>query len=172
MVDVVLAPWAPEHLPLLTAANTPGMTRFMGGPEPAAHIPRRHERYLAATEPGGTRMFAIVADRAPLGGVGYWPVEHDGEPAYETGWHVVPAWHGRGVARAAVRALVATLRAERAPERRMLFAYPSIENAASNALCRSVGFTALRERDFPFRGVVLRTRVWMLDLDAPDPLTR
>ena len=41
-------------------------------------------------------MFRIDVDGAPVGGIGYWQVEHDGVPAYETGWSVVPEWQGRG----------------------------------------------------------------------------
>ncbi|WP_083866284.1 GNAT family N-acetyltransferase [Microbacterium yannicii] len=40
----------------------------------------------------------------PAGGIGYWKVEHDGTPAWETGWNVFPEWQGRGVARAALAA--------------------------------------------------------------------
>ena len=43
-------------------------------------------------------MFRIDADGTPVGGIGYWKVDHDGVPAWETGWSVEPAWQGLGIA--------------------------------------------------------------------------
>lgn len=163
MTDVTLAPWAPQHLPLLIAANTAPMTRHLGGPESDEEIRRRHQRYLRLDGSEGARMYAIQADGEPAGGIGFWPIDHDGEAAYETGWNVLPRWQGKGVAGTAVRALIPLI-ADEAPPRERLFAYPSVDNAASNALCRGAGFDDLGERDVPFRGVVLRTRVWALAL--------
>lgn len=162
MAVVTLARWAPPHFPLLIAANTPEMTHHLGGPESDAELQARHEKYLRSHDDGETWMYAIEVDGIPAGGIGFWRIDHDGEPAYETGWNVLPAWQGRGVAREAVDALVRAAR--EAPPRGRLFAYPSVENIASNALCRAAGFTDLGARDFPFRGTVLRTRVWALPL--------
>lgn len=160
MEVVSLAPWAPQHFALLVEANTPPMTRHLGGPESAEELRARHERYLRSRDTGDAWMYAIEADGVPAGGIGFWQVEHDGEEAYETGWNVLPAWQGRRVARSAVEMTVRT--AEEAPPRERLFAYPSVDNAASNALCRTTGFTDLGEREFPFRGIILRSRVWAL----------
>jgi RimJ/RimL family protein N-acetyltransferase len=165
MTTVTLVPWQAEHLPLLVEGNTPAMTRYLGGPESEEEVRRRHERYLAAGPGSETRMFAIEVDGEAAGGIGVWPIEHDGEAAYETGWHVLPQWQGCGVAGKALRTLVALLLAS-TPDRARLFAYPSVENLASNALCKGAGFVDLGERDFPFRGTVLRTRTWALDLHS------
>lgn len=168
MTVVTLEPWAPHHLSLLVEANTAAMTRYLGGPESDEEIHRRHERYLRQTASGEIQMFAIQADGEPAGGIGFWPMEHDGEAAYETGWNVLPQWQGQGIAGTALRALIplAADAAETSPRKR-LFAYPSVENAASNALCRRTGFEALGQLDFPFRGEVLHTQVWALDLRPP-----
>jgi RimJ/RimL family protein N-acetyltransferase len=165
--DVTLVPWAPRHLPLLVAANTAEMTRHLGGPESDEEVRARHDRYLRlSTAPDATsRPFAIEVDGVPAGGIGTWPVEHDGEDAYETGWNVLPGWQGRGVASAAVRELVRRLVRD-APARERLYAFPSVENAASNALCRATGFVEVEVRDLPYRDAVLRTRVWVLELAA------
>lgn len=163
MAVVTLTPWAPEHLPSLIEADTPEMTRYLGGPEGDDEVRRRHERYLRSRTSGEAWMYAIVVDGDPGGGIGFWPIEHDGDAAYETGWNVLPRFQGRGVAGAALHALI-RLVAEEAPPRRRLLAYPSVQNEASNALCRAAGFSDLGERDLPFRGAVLRTRVWSLDL--------
>jgi len=163
MPSVTLVPWADEHLPLLFEANTAEMTRYLGGPESDDAVRDRHERYLRLCAEGSAWMYAIEADGEPTGGIGFWTVEHDGEAAYETGWNVVPRWQGQGVALRALNELIRVLRAEASP-RRHLYAYPSVENAASNALCRAAGFADLGERAFPFRGTVLHTRVWVLDV--------
>jgi hypothetical protein len=56
-------------------------------------------------------------------------------------------------------------RAER--KHRFIHAFPSIENAASNAICRKVGFTLHREVEFEDRQSpenFLRFNDWYLDL--------
>lgn len=165
MTVVTLEPWAAQHHSLPVDANTAAMTRYLGGPESDEEIHRRHERYVRQTASGDIRMFAIRADDEPAGGIGFWPIEHDGEAAFETGWNVLPQWQGRGVAGTALQILVqlAAEEADTSPRGR-LFAYPSVENTASNALCRRMGFVVLGERDVPFRGEMLRARVWALDL--------
>jgi RimJ/RimL family protein N-acetyltransferase len=165
VTTVTLAPWAPEHLPLLVQANTRDMTRYLGGPESDEEVRRRHERYLRSAAGGELQMFAIEADGEPAGSIGFWPIEHDGEAAYETGWNVLPPLQGRGIAAAAVRQLIRFVR-EEAPRRERLFAFPSVENAASNALCRAAGFVEAGLREVLFRGTVLRTRVWVLELQT------
>ncbi|WP_218869270.1 GNAT family N-acetyltransferase [Microbacterium sp. AK009] len=163
MATVILRPWAPEHLPLLLAADTADMTRFLGGSEGEDAVLRRHQNYLRSRDGGQEWMFAIEADGEGAGGIGFWTTEHDGEAAYEVGWNVLPAWQGRGIAREALSIVVDILRSDVPPLPRA-YAYPSVDNAPSNALCRSAGFADHGERDFPFRGTVLRTRVWALEL--------
>jgi len=85
---------------------------------------------------------------------------------YETGWFVLPAFQGRGIATAATALVVDQVRAEQ--RHRFLHAFPSVENAASNAVCRKLGFTLLEEAiafEFP-PGNVLRCNDWRLDVMA------
>lgn len=169
MTVVTLTPWAPEHLPLLIAANSPEMTQFLGGPESDDAILRRQERYVRASagDPPKTRMFAIEADGTPVGGIGVWPTEENGEVALESGWNVLPDWQGRGIAKQALLALIPIAASLAAPGQRLL-ANPSVENAASNAVCRAAGFVSIGEQSFPFRGAVLHTRIWALELNHHD----
>ncbi|MFE7403490.1 GNAT family N-acetyltransferase, partial [Streptomyces sp. NPDC057557] len=54
---------------------------------------------------------------------------------------------------------------------RYLHAYPSVDNGASNAVCRKAGFTLIGTCDFEYPpGNVLLTNDWQLDLapDSPD----
>jgi RimJ/RimL family protein N-acetyltransferase len=145
------------------------MTRFLGGPESPEELRARHERYLRLNEGGEAWMYRVEVDGAPAGGIGFWPIVHDGVPAYETGWNVLPRFGGRGVARDALRLLLRIV-ADEAPRRDHLYAYPATDNARSNALCRSTGFLDRGERDYPYRDGTLRVRVWELDM-APLDLT-
>jgi RimJ/RimL family protein N-acetyltransferase len=61
---------------------------------------------------------------------------------------VIPAFQGRGAARTATAQVIDAARAEGA--RRSLHAYPSVDNAPSNGICRTLGFTLLGECSFEY----------------------
>ena len=51
---------------------------------------------------------------------------------------------------------------------RYVHAFPSVENAASNAICRKVGFTFLGAADFEYpKGHFMRCNDWRFDLARP-----
>jgi RimJ/RimL family protein N-acetyltransferase len=159
---VAIEPWTDADLPVLRAQNTPEMTRYLGGPESDEKLLDRHRRYVA-----GSDMFRIVLlpERAVVGSTGYWEKSWQGEDVYETGWAVLPGYQGRGIALAAVRAVVARAAAE--GTRRSLHAYPSVDNGPSNAVCRKAGFELLAACDFEYPpGHPLRCNDWRLDLNA------
>ena len=160
--SVRLQPWGEGDLALLEQANTAEMTRHLGGPEPREDLEARQARYLRLNRQGHGAMYRIEVDGHPAGGIGYWPTSHPESAAYETGWNVLPAWQGRGVAREALRLLLRRLAGVAAP-REAVYAYPSVDNPASNALCRAAGFEDRGEMTVPWRGGDLRTRVWVLD---------
>jgi RimJ/RimL family protein N-acetyltransferase len=159
VAEVRLEEWAPGDLWLVEALNgDPEMMRFLGGPESREKMVKRQARY----EQPGSGMFKIVVDEGAVGSVGYW--EREGA-SFETGWAVLPAFQGRGIATAATALAIERAREER--RHRFMHAYPSIENAASNAVCRKLGFTLLGARDFeypPGSGNVLRCNDWRLEL--------
>jgi len=159
---VTLRPWAETDFPLLERANTPEMTRYLGGPEPPDKLAERHERYLRLSVSGGAEMFRIEVDGEPAGGIGYWQVDHAGVPAYETGWNTLPEFQGRGVARETLRMLIPRVAAR--GDRHLLVAYPGHDNPASNALCRGAGFTQTGSGTEPWRGGELHYNVWELEL--------
>lgn len=163
---VSLSPWAPGDRFLLDRANTSAMTEHLGGPEPAGAIERRHENYLRLSREGTAEMFRIDVDGAPAGGIGFWQVDHDGVPAYETGWNTLPEFQGRGVATAALARIVARVR-ERG-DRDLLVAYPWRENAASTALCRRAGFEHRGSSRGPWRGREVAFENWVLDMTPID----
>jgi RimJ/RimL family protein N-acetyltransferase len=160
MHGVRLRRWTDVDLELLRAANTPEMNRFLGGPEPDAAIPRRHERYLRGWDTDGPRMFAVVDDRGVgLGSIGWWQSEFHG-PVHEVGWAVLPHAQGRGVASAALRLLLEE-RAQTGSELPVM-ACPPVENLASNALCESAGFTLEETSPAEFRGSTFTLNWWVL----------
>ncbi len=112
-----------------------------------------------------TGTFRIVegASGAAAGWVGYWEHEWRGETIYEIGWSVLPEFQGRGIARAAALATIAVARAQRRHDH--MHAFPSVANAASNAVCRAAGFTLLDEIDLEHPpGNMMRCNDWRLDL--------
>ncbi len=136
---VELQPYAECDLPLLERANSPEMTEHLGGPESEEQIKQRHQRYLASPPSGQAQMFRIVRSpqAEPVGIIGYWEKTWRGELAWEAGWSVFPEYQGRGVAVAATRALIAKVQPEK--EHRFLYAFPSVDNPPSNAICRKLG---------------------------------
>ena len=172
MQDVRIEPWAEHDLGLLRLVNAPEMTEHLGGPETEEQVVARHARYLALPGTGRGQMFSIRLGAGPgadpdvAGSIGYWETVWRGEKVYETGWGVLPAFRGRGLAVAAAAAVTALLRAE--GRHRELHAFPSVGNPASNAICRRAGFTLLAECDFEYpEGTFMRCNDWCLDLTAP-----
>ncbi len=162
---MILQPWAEHHLELLRRKNAPEMKTYLGGPETEEQLRRRHLRYLDLRE---GQMFAVLIDPGlrEAGTVGYWQRSWQGETVYEAGWGVLPEFQGRGVAVAAVAALIDLLRQQ--GKHRYLHAFPKTQNAASNAVCRRAGFTLLGECDFEFPpGHVSVSNDWVFDLSSP-----
>ena len=73
---------------------------------------------------------------------------------------LLPEFQGRGLARAAVQLVISRARAD--GRWGNVHAFPSIENDASNAICRSCGFALLGIEDTEFAGHTFRTNHWML----------
>ncbi len=139
----------------------------LNGPESSEKLQNRHKLFLSMSadhHAGCMYTITIGPEKAPVGNVGYWEAEQDGQKGWETGWFVLPEFQGKGIATAAIRMLadqVANL------DRRFLFAYPSVNNAPSNAICRKLGFVLIREVDSeypPESERHLRVNIWRLDL--------
>jgi RimJ/RimL family protein N-acetyltransferase len=112
-------------------------------------------------------MFVIVVGpaRVAAGSVGYWGYEWGGQPVWETGWAVLREFQGQGVATQGAAAVVARARAE--GRYRFIHAFPAVDNGASNAVCRKLGFALQEEVDFEFPpGHFMRCNDWCLDLFA------
>jgi RimJ/RimL family protein N-acetyltransferase len=159
---VALKPWYSGDLPLLERLmGDPVMTEHLGGPESPDRLRQRQDRYEHLAD--GDRMFKIVdlASGAGVGSVGYWTKAWRDEQVYEIGWMVVPDFQGRGVA------LLAIERARRDGKHRSVHAFPNVDNAPSNAMCRKLGFALVEAGEFEFpKGHFMTCNDWRLDLRA------
>ena len=154
--SVHLEPWGPDDLPLLEqTVGDAAMMEYLGGAESAEKMAERQARF--EQEPG---MFKIVDGRTgeAIGSVGYWEREWRGEGVYEVGWFVIPEFQGRGIAAEAMKLLIERTGA------RPIHAFPNVENAPSNAICRKLGFSRLGEMDFEYPpGRWMRCVDWRLE---------
>lgn len=164
---VRIEPWSEDDFDLLRAANAPELMDHLGGPETEEQLIKRHLRYvdLNTDRTGKGRMYRIVlsAGGEAAGTVGFWEKTWDGQQVYETGWGVLPAFQGRGIATAGTLAVVEEARAQH--KHRYLHAFPSVANGPSNAVCRKAGFSLVGECEFEYPpGNLLRSNDWRLDL--------
>jgi RimJ/RimL family protein N-acetyltransferase len=163
---VHLVPWGSGDLPLLERLmGDPRMTEHLGGPESAEKLRDRQARYENLT--GGNRMFKIVdeASGEGVGSVGFWNSEWRDEAVYEAGWSVVPEFQGRGIAAAATAQAIDI--AQHDGLHRFMHAFPNVDNAPSNAICRKLGFALLGpcEVEFP-KDHLMTCNNWRLDLQG------
>jgi RimJ/RimL family protein N-acetyltransferase len=165
-IPVRIAPWGPDDLWLeKRLMGDPGMTVYLGGPEGDEKMEARHARFLDLPVSGTGQMFKIVNERTgeALGSVGYWEREWRGEQVYEMGWGVLAPFQGRGVAREATRLTIA--HAASHGKHRHMHAFPLVENAPSNGVCRTLGFALVEELDYEYPpGTPVRCNDWRLDL--------
>jgi RimJ/RimL family protein N-acetyltransferase len=163
-VNVHLEPWEDGDEPLLhKLLGDPAMMEHLGGAESAEKIAERHQRYVKMPE--GEAMFKIVNDDGEaVGSVGYWDNNHHDERVYETGWFVLPAFQGRGIAVAATKQAIERAAAE--GRNRFMHAFPNVTNPASNAICRKLGFELVEEgMEFEYpKGNHIRCNDWRLEL--------
>ncbi|MEH7748728.1 GNAT family N-acetyltransferase [Neobacillus drentensis] len=143
-----IKPWEDQDLDLLFRLNAPEMMQHLGGPESEQQILKRHKRYLELSDRG--RMFSIVLlpELERVGSVGYWQTSWKGESIYETGWSVLPSYQGKGIATIAVKLAVEEATAEK--KYKYIHAFPSIDNPASNAICRKLDFQFISECKFEY----------------------
>jgi len=169
-LTVSLQPWTEADLPLLMRLNAPAMMSHLGGPETAEQLAMRHRRYVEAAILDTTYVFSIVIDpgRLPVGQVAFWDRSWREEAVFEMGWSVVLEYQGHGIgSRGAALALAL---ASQTGKHRFLHAFPSVDNVASNAICRKLGFVLLEECDLEYPpGHAMRCNSWRFDLAGGQP---
>jgi RimJ/RimL family protein N-acetyltransferase len=164
-LKVQIEPWADTDLALLRRLNAPEMLEHLGGPESEEQIIARHKRYLEIGDKGCMFSIVLLPELEAVGSVGYWESVWQEETIYEIGWSVLPLFQGRGIATAAVTAAVASAGAKQ--KHKYIHAFPSINNLASNAICRKLNFLFIVECDFEYPpGNFMRCNDWRLDLNA------
>ncbi|WP_345631084.1 GNAT family N-acetyltransferase [Rugosimonospora acidiphila] len=143
----------------------PVMMAELGGPLPREGMEAKVERDVRSAARDDEWIKMVVPDGAEpsavAGTVTLFTHELDGEPASEVGWMVLPEFQGRGLGKRAARTLL-----ERACEDGrwgVVHAFPGASNAASNGICRSLGFTFAGEKDVTFAGRILRANHWSID---------
>ncbi|MFD6293591.1 GNAT family N-acetyltransferase [Streptomyces sp. NPDC060235] len=143
----------------------PAMMTDLGGPLPADGMADkvRRDAEQAAADREWIRM--IVPDAGDpgvvAGSVALW--SHDGEegPISEIGWMVLPEFQGRGLGKRAVRVFLEQARDQ--DRWGTVHAFPATRNAASNGVCRSVGFRLLSQVEVDFAGRVIQSNHWVID---------
>lgn len=167
-MTVHLESWSEDDLSVLEQTlGDPEMMTYLGGPESPEQLVARQAKLVALPSTGTGEMFTIVDDEsgAKVGSVGWWDKEWRDDLVYETGWQVIPAFQGRGIATTATLQLIEHLKAN--GSRRFLHAFPSVENGPSNAICGKLGFELLEALEFEYpKGSIMRCNDWRLDLRA------
>jgi RimJ/RimL family protein N-acetyltransferase len=172
LLNVRIEPWQEADFPLLVRLNAPEMMEHLGGPETEDQTAARHRRYVETAKSDTAFVFKIVLDpgEQAAGQVTFWERTWHDENVYEMGWGVLPEYQGQGIATRA--ADLALARARETGRQRFLHAFPSVDNAASNALCRKLGFVLVGETDVEYPpGHMMRCNDWRIGLTAPSPGT-
>jgi RimJ/RimL family protein N-acetyltransferase len=169
---VRLVPWSEGDFSILVRSNAPEMTEYLGGPETEEQLLLRHRRYVGIARSGvigdsgrQSRAFVFKAVLEPegvgVGSVNFWDSEWNGEQVYEMGWAVVPEFQGRGIGSVMVSLAIQIARETR--RRAAIHAFPSVDNAPSNGICRRVGFELLGEErvEYP-KGHWMQCYDWQL----------
>lgn len=143
----------------------PVMMAGLGGPLPREGMADkvRRDARQAADDLAWFKM--IVPDettpKVVAGTVTIWSHDTSDGPMSEIGWMVLPEFQGQGLGKRAVRTLL-----EQAGDQDrwgLVHAFPATNNAASNGICRSVGFRLLFQAEVTFAGRVLKTNHWIID---------
>jgi RimJ/RimL family protein N-acetyltransferase len=134
---------------LLEQLNDPEMTKHVGGPESPEKLAARRSRY----EKPDSLQYKIVVETVGEG----------------VGWAVLPSFQGQGVASSATAQLIDMARTER--KHRYVHAFSMVENAPSNAICRTLGFTLLGEIDLARQAGFVPCNDWRFDRFANSPGT-
>ena len=145
----------------------PVMMAELGGPLPREGIEDKVRRDVdqAAADVAWIKMIVPDGDSSEVAGsVVLWPHEASDETTSEIGWMVRPEFQGQGLGKHAVRVLLEAARDD--GRWGLVHAFPAVTNAASNGICRSVGFRLTRQQDVTFAGQIFRTNHWVIDPQA------
>ena len=156
-----LRPYADDDIWLTRELETdPDVMSELGGPQPADSIPATHERRLGSVAAGDLWLVIEPEPGVAAGTIGVWPTTEDGVEIFEVGWLVLPRFQRRGIATAALAALIERCRGESRID--AIHAFPGATNVPSNSLCRRAGFTWIEEREVLYGDRPLTVNHWQL----------
>lgn len=157
-----LVPYGDDDMWLVEAVETdPTMMKELGGPMPKEEVPRIHARRLGAIARGAWYYKVVDDEGATAGAIGIWRTTWQRTEISESGWTILPAFQGRGVATEALRLLLGRARDD--GRWGPIHAFPAVTNAPSNALCRKLGFRLVEGCDVDYAGRNLHCNHWVLD---------
>ncbi|MCL3997898.1 GNAT family N-acetyltransferase [Streptomyces lavenduligriseus] len=143
----------------------PVMMTDLGGPLPREGVADKVARDVRQAAAGVAWIKMIVPDPGRpgvvAGTVTIWSHDTGDGPLSEIGWMVLPEFQGRGLGKRAVRALLG--QAGDQDRWGVVHAFPAVGNAASNGICRSVGFRFRGKTEVDFAGRVIRANHWAID---------
>jgi [ribosomal protein S5]-alanine N-acetyltransferase len=146
--------WALDDLPLANALwGDPQVTRLIGGPFSAEQVAQRLAREIETMVSAGMQYWPMfwLADGGFVGCCGLRPYQPEAR-ILELGFHILPAYWGKGVALEAGRAVIDfafdELRAA------ALFAGHHPANAASRRVLEKLGFRFTHEQLYPPTGLM------------------
>jgi RimJ/RimL family protein N-acetyltransferase len=136
----------------------------LGGPTAKEKIPALHARRLQSVLASESWYFTIIPkpEDGPVGTIGIWESDWEGSKIIEMGWMLLSGYHGRGLATAAGQMLLDRVRTE--SEFNEIHAFPALRNAASNAICRKLGFSLLKEVEIAYNGPPQPSNHWKINI--------
>jgi RimJ/RimL family protein N-acetyltransferase len=143
----------------------PFMMAELGGPLPREGIEAKVARDVQQASADAAWIKMIIPDgsgpEVVAGTVALWSHDDSGTPMSEIGWMVRPEFQGQGIAKSAVRMLLALARDQ--DRWGLVHAFPAVTNAPSNGVCRSVGFRLVEETEVTFADRLFRTNHWVIN---------
>jgi len=147
----------------LRLRSDPGSMAELGGPIAPEVVELSLLREVDDTAAGRAAVVVIevqVDGRwLPAGNVSLVLVGTERDASSEVGWMVLPEFRGAGLARWAVGELLG--RPGAGAIWGTVHAYPSVTNAASNAICRALGFRLAATGVTEFNGRRFETNDWV-----------
>lgn len=128
----------------------PEVMRFMGGPYTRDEVAARLEREIANLEERGIQYWPLFRSANFIGCCGLKP-NPDNLEQLEIGFHLLPAYRGRGFAAEAARAVIAY--AFDVLGAHALYAGHHPQNESSRALLTRLGFDQIGAHLFPRTGL-------------------
>jgi RimJ/RimL family protein N-acetyltransferase len=165
-----LIPGTEDDVWLTVALETDaGVMAELGGPWSVEQAQAAHRRRIASIATDGTWWLMIVPGpgQRPVGTIGVWHSEVNGEACSETGWMILPEHQRKGYATAALATLLELARAD--PQWGDIHAFPGATNVPSNALCRKFGFEELESLDVEYSGRPLHVNHWIWRAPSRSP---